>query len=144
MSRLEDLFPGLADGVFQLTSPATAEYNCIAWAAGEADRWWWPDAEGGSYWPPGVPREETLPAFAAAFARVGYSLGSDDSVEVCVEKVALYARAGLPTHAARQVPGGRWTSKLGQREDIEHELADLAGDIYGVVAVILRRPGSGA
>ena len=46
----------------------------------------------------------------------------------------------MPTHAARQFPGGRWTSKLGPAEDIEHELEELAGPLYGEVVLILRRP----
>jgi hypothetical protein len=55
------------------------------------------------------------------------------------EKVALFALLGAPKHAARQVPGGRWTSKLGEREDIEHELHALTGQVYGSVARVLKR-----
>lgn len=57
------------------------------------------------------------------------------------EKVALYVdHDGKPTHAARQLPTGRWTSKLGKIEDIEHELEGIAGSVYGSVAKILKRP----
>jgi hypothetical protein len=46
--------------------------------------------------------------------------------------VALYADGqGVPLHAARQWPDGRWTSKLGAMEDIEHALQDLVGSEYG-------------
>ncbi len=56
------------------------------------------------------------------------------------EKVALFVdAAGMPTHAARQVNSGAWTSKLGNSEDIEHELRALEGDIYGTVRLILKR-----
>jgi hypothetical protein len=48
--------------------------------------------------------------------------------------------AGIPTHAARQLTSGAWTSKLGNAADIEHELRALEGEIYGVVALILKRP----
>ena len=34
---------------------------------------------------------------------------------------------------------GRWTSKIGPFEDIEHELAGLTGQEYGDVAMYLRR-----
>lgn len=45
-------------------------------------------------------------------------------------------------HAARQQPSGVWTSKLGQMEDIEHNMLEaLRGDVYGRVGLILRRPG---
>jgi hypothetical protein len=48
--------------------------------------------------------------------------------------------ASVPTHAARQLRSGAWTSKLGISEDVEHELRALEGEIYGVVALILTRP----
>ena len=61
--------------------------------------------------------------------------------------MALYGDAGgAPTHVARQLPSGAWTSKLGDWEDIEHQtLASLeerpgAAPAYGKVARILKRP----
>jgi len=62
-------------------------------------------------------------------------------MEVGFEKVALFADAqGLPLHAARQLSDGRWTSKLGEQEDIEHALRDLEGVAYGNVALVMKRP----
>ena len=56
------------------------------------------------------------------------------------EKVALYAAAdGTPTHAARQLSGGRWSSKFGRAQDVEHALRALEGADYGTVVRILRR-----
>jgi hypothetical protein len=56
------------------------------------------------------------------------------------EKVALFAHEdGTPTHAARQLASGRWTSKLGELEDIEHELEAVEGAAYGSVVVYLKR-----
>ena len=57
------------------------------------------------------------------------------------EKIALFATdQAVPLHAARQLASGRWTSKLGEREDIEHALRDLEGEIYGTVVLIMKRP----
>jgi len=42
-------------------------------------------------------------------------------------------------HAARQLPEGRWTSKLGELEDIEHALHDLTGTVYGSVVLVMKR-----
>ena len=93
------------------------------------------------YWPGGVPREETLTAFTAAFATLGYEVADSETWEPGFDKVALFADAqGIPTHAARQLAQGRWTSKLGLSEDIEHNLHDVSGSIYGVVVRVLRRP----
>src|SRR5262245_23525351 len=114
---LETLFPGLRTTSFRGTSPAETKYNCIAWAANDTSQWWWP--VGGVPWPPSVARELTLDAFVAAFQTLGFDAGADEALEPGVEKVALFTdAAGVPTHAARQLPTGRWTSKLGQAEDI--------------------------
>ena len=138
---LQALFPGLATTTFHVTSPPDPDYNCIAWAAGDTTIWWWPLENPLGYWPPGVPRERTLKAFTAALATRGYGLCSGEELEQNWEKAVLFADAsGLPTHAARQLPTGRWTSKLGEREDIEHELRALEGDIYGTVALVMKRP----
>lgn len=91
------------------------------------------------YWPPGVPREETLDAFLAAFGTFGYTPTGDPSLEPDTDKVAIFAISGVPTHAARQLPSGKWTSKLGQAEDIEHLMNGLSGVIYGRVVLILKR-----
>jgi hypothetical protein len=135
-----EFFPQLAVGGFLETSPVSAAYNCIAWAAGDTGRWWWPDAMNTAYWPPETLRAETLEAFAAAFATLGYAPCSDGAVAGQTEKVAIYAKAARPTHRARQLPDGRWTSKLGQDIDLTHDLAGLEGDLYGLVALFLSRP----
>ena len=130
VKAIDVVFPGLRDSEYRATSPATRDYNCIAWAAGDTRRWWWPnhDADNDAvYWPPGVPKEETLEAFAAAFATLGHSPCSGEEIEAGFEKIALFAKGEAPTHAARQLPSGRWTSKLGLREDIEHELHAVGG-----------------
>jgi hypothetical protein len=58
--------------------------------------------------------------------------------------VALYGTALTYTHAARQLPTGKWTSKLGKGEDIEHDTPeDVAGGVYGDVMQIMKRPVSG-
>ena len=139
---LEQLFPNLVRGGYQVTSPPDRDYNCIAWAVGDATNWWWPGTDlAEEYWPPDVTREVTLVAFQAAFASVGFSVCSDEEPESEWEKIALFADAlGKPTHAARQLSAGRWTSKLGRAQDIEHDLHDLGGEVYGSVVLLMRRP----
>jgi hypothetical protein len=95
---------------------------------------------GVSSWPASARREETLAALVEAFQSLGYTTCADDSLEPGFEKVALYALGGAPKHAARQLPNGRWTSKLGELEDVEHTLDGLNGVWYGSVVEILRRP----
>ena len=139
--ELKRLFPGLSRSPYGVSSPTTPLYNCIAWAAQCDDRWWWPDAMGQYYWPADVNREETLQAFENAYGTLGFSSCENAKIESGFEKVAVYAKDGVPTHAARQLPDGRWTSKLGVLEDIEHDTpAGLEGEHYGRVSLLLKRP----
>ena len=138
---LERSFPGLATARYQITSSASSDYNGAAWAAGETHRWWEPSMHGGYFWPTAVPPAHSLASFVAAFAVFGYEPGADARLEPGIEKLALYAdELGSPTHVARQLASGAWTSKLGASEDLEHDtLAALEGALYGRVAQHLRR-----
>lgn len=138
---IERSFPRLTQNGFALTSEQTPDYNCVAWAAGEKNRWWWPDALGVSYWPPGVTRSEDLFAFITAFEQLDYQpCKSGDREEGC-EKIAVYVApsSGVPIHLARQLENGRWTSKIGCIEDIEHDLEDLCGEQYGHIGAFMKR-----
>jgi len=76
---------------------------------------------------------------------LGYEPCDDDRLEVGFERVALYGNSFCYTHAARQLPDGRWTSKLGKREDVEHDSPeDVAGGIYGEVVQFMKRPAGHA
>lgn len=126
------------------TSEPTWEYNCIAWAFHEDDRWWWPDPAGISYWPKGVSREVTLDAFIAASETRGFEVCLNADNEPGFEKVVLYAKGGVPTHAARQLLNGNWTSKLGREIDVQHNTPEaLVDEIaqldYGRPITYLRR-----
>ena len=136
--------PNLNDNNYIQTSPAWRGYNCIAWAAGDTTRWWWPLPQGMTYWPKGILREVTLESFIQAFGTLGYLPCPDDSLEPEIEKIALFAkREGfqlVPTHAARQLESGEWTSKIGTFEDINHTtLNAVSGPIYGKVVRFLSR-----
>ncbi|MGO9096056.1 MAG: hypothetical protein ACLQGV_12605 [Bryobacteraceae bacterium] len=139
-------FPRLTDANCYKKSERRNGYNCIAYAAGDTARWWWPiRLPGVNYWPKGVPRESTMEAFIAAFATCGYALCADGLLEAGVEKVVLFAKPGpnglIPTHAARQLESGCWTSKLGPLEDIVHVTVDaLSGPAYGFPIFYLSRP----
>jgi hypothetical protein len=138
--------PDLTDDHCVVTSPRSNGYNCIAWAAGDNTRWWWPTPlRGVNYWPRGIPREETLAAFISAFGTRGFAPCADGSLEDGIEKVALFAkRVGaslIPTHAALQLETGQWTSKMGTLEDITHfTLNAVDGPVYGEAVQFMARP----
>ena len=140
-SDLEEWFPNLAQTEYKITSPRTYDYNCIAWAVEEDDRWWSPTSDE-YYWLEGAPTEWNLTAVIQTFGMLGYEPCQNADLEPGFQKVAVFAKAsGEPTHAARQLPNGGWTSKLGDWEDIEHELEGIEGEkMYGAVRQIMKRP----
>jgi hypothetical protein len=136
--------PNLTADTCEIRSDPTNQYNCIAWAAGENFRNWWPDPLGIGYWPPGVPRQVTTEAFMLAYGALGYTLCFDGALEVGMEKIALYGKGQpgveVPTHAALQLESGEWTSKLGPFEDIYHATPEAVdGPVYGRVLCYLSR-----
>ncbi len=132
-------FPDLI-GKGRKTSDQTILYNCLAWALGINWTWFDPvQRMAGYHWPPGIQREWTIPTIRKIFQRHGYYEECDHSLEEGFEKVAIFADDDGPTHFARQLPDGKWTSKLGFQIDIEHaDLVCLYG-VYGPLLVILKR-----
>ena len=138
--NIKAAFPNLDANNHIVTSPEDLNYNCIAWAVGENDVWWWPDLMLTRYWPEEIPRQETIDAFVQAFSLKGYSQCNDSGLEQGYEKIALFAINQTPTHASRQLPSGHWTSKLGESFDISHQIDTLNGSpIYGSIALYFRR-----
>lgn len=132
-------FPRLTPTNHRVTSPADETYNCTAWAAGVSGQWWQP----GNVWPgPDTDPEYEPEALARVYQGIGFVPCPDGSLEPGCEKVALYSDdTGEWSHAARQLPTGKWTSKLGNMEDIEHDTPeDVAGGPYGEVFAYLKRP----
>lgn len=137
--------PNLTHNNCEVKSPATKRYNCLAWAAGENFRWWWPDPMGKDYWPPGIARSETVQGFLLAYGTLRFSLCFDGTLEAGIQKLAIYGKgqvgAEVPTHASLQLENGQWTSKIGRFEDIDHTTASVVdGPIYGHVICYLARP----
>jgi len=133
------LFPGLERCRWGLTSPEAVTYNCISWAAEDQRRRWWEPAPS-FYWPPGVPREYSVEAYKGAFEQIGYTVCGNAAFEPGLQKIALYAIDSEPQHAARQLPDGAWTSKIGIADDIMHEtLESIEGDGYGRVVLVMQR-----
>jgi len=81
-----------------------------------------------------------MAAFVQAYGTVGFLPCKDTRLDRGYEKVVIYADpAGIPKHAARQLPNGKWTSKLGPFVDIEHTLVALQGQTYGQISTFLKR-----
>ncbi len=94
------------------------------------------------YWPDGLPRGiYSVENYVDAFRTVGFTESPDGTLVEGVEKIVIYGMFGIGKHAAKQLPDGRWASKLGKNVDIEHMLPDsLEGTAYGQVVVFMEKP----
>jgi hypothetical protein len=142
------LCPALADDPnFRITSPPNPANNCFGWTAGDENRRW--DAtptmaptRAGLYWPPGIPLLNTISAYMAAYETIGYAECEGPEPEEGMEKIALYVNPHEePGHAARQLPSGTWTSRLGAANDIEHGAPEGVENLmFGRAVRFMKRP----
>jgi hypothetical protein len=167
LTLLESIFPKLVAAGYEKTSDETGppnnpgSYNCIAWAAGDTHHgFWWPMPDG--YWPGGIKRESTISCFINTFRSLGYRICEHSGREILYDKVVLYAihksyapmpsipksldgfKDWKPTHMARQLSDGTWTSKCGWQEDITHFTLDAfesywSPNAYGCAVLYMRR-----
>lgn len=139
---IEASFPQLAQDGYRITSTETSVYNCFAWGLSNTQKWWSPVQNGGYHWPAGVKQDLKLETFVRLYAQEGNFHPCDHHAhELTYDKLAIYCnQQGEVTHVARQLASGKWTSKLGDWEDIEHKtLAGIEGQFYGKVAKVLKR-----
>lgn len=136
-------FPQLMqDSKFLVTSPATAIYNCIAWAMGLNDRWVDPAINSPGHWWPPIPERDCNPnSLVKAFEYMGFIQCSNGNIETGFDKVALYKREANWTHAARILMDNEYHSKMGGAWNIHHSSGNVFKDsIYGEVYTYMRRP----
>ena len=142
-----ELCPNLRGTPHRVVSKATDHYNCLSFAAGDRRRKWDPyghrhDRGLFGYWPIEHPRELSLAAFEAAYASLGYEPCDSPDFERDCQKIAFYVRDDEVQHVALQPSDrkGIWKSKLGNLEDIEHELEAIAREqSYGFPTHFMRR-----
>jgi hypothetical protein len=117
-------------------------------AAGDTSRWWecgsdGPIEEPGVYWPDGAKYGFGLEALISVYEVLGFELCPDDrsGTEAGYDWIVLYAEDGEWRHAAKRLEDGRWSSKLGDLEDVSHDSPDdVCGRFNGEVACFMRRP----
>jgi hypothetical protein len=151
LSDLPPTFPKLQLTLDDVTSSRTPDYNCIAYAAKDETKWWWPTPFWLTamyrlphhHWPQGLPREHppTVENFLRAFEGEGYRRCKSGEHEYGYEKVALYVDVNrTPTHMARELGDGVWHSKLGEEQDIRHYVLDaVENQVYGKPSYYMRK-----
>lgn len=148
LKELRGLFPALTATQDTITSPIDPNYNCHAWAARITDTWYepygmiLPSSFPPYVWPSDLPHDLSPETFAAFYSKFGFELTDHSEMEDGFEKIAFYVRKGEVQHTARQLANGRWTSKIGDKEDIQHSLEELTTDRpfgYGSALIFMRR-----
>ena len=147
--ELRGLFPNIKRTRLDLTSEMDGNYNCAAWAIDDDQRWYepygmiLPTSTPEYHRPEGLPHNSKPETYVSFFELYGYELADDETLEDGYTKIALYVRDGEFRHVARQVSRHRWTSKVGEQEDIEHALRALEKDgphAYGIVSIFMKKP----
>jgi hypothetical protein len=133
---LEALFPMLAQRAYAVRGAPDKKYNCVAWAMGFTDEWWWPDPY--SIWPHRE-RRTTVASFTQLLQLQGFEPAANAQFESGYLKIAMYVLNGVPTHMARIESPNLWSSKLGRDELIEHEPDALNGSEYGKPEYFFRK-----
>jgi hypothetical protein len=127
------------------TSDPTEEYNCVGWAVHSQRDFIWPDEREQFSWPIDMTRDETVPTMRRFFEHLGFAVCGDSALEAGFEKIAIYGNAEGVQHVARQkLRGGMWTSKMGEKLDVDHTTPEVLSDyIFGTVQVIMKRRWNG-
>ena len=138
-ARLIRNFPRLVYEQFEIIDPASGQYNCVAYTAGDTSRPWSDEPE--DYWPPQLARSPTAQGLQNLFRWLGFRKCTGPRLEAGYQKVAIYAIRELWTHTALQMTNGRRLSKLGREGSlIEHETPrSVTGNLYGNVYPHMRK-----
>ena len=138
-------FPNSTISPFTITSPPLTTYNCISWAYGINSVRMWPNTPG-FYWPANISNINHINSFIDLFRSIGYNICPDGNLENGFEKIAIFEDKNVPTHAARQLANGLWTSKLGHFPNISfdasHTINSISGGVYGNVSIYMKRLSS--
>jgi hypothetical protein len=138
LAEIEARFPNLKAAGYEKRSDATEDYNCFAFAANQTtcrlDPTGGPDCD----WPDNILPTLFISSFLELYRSYGFEVCDNGDLEEGHEKIAIYVNEA--EHAARQLPSGKWTSKIGDDEDIEHNTLQSLEGYYGKLAKFMKRP----
>jgi hypothetical protein len=134
-------YPNLMEGKnFEFTSLRTdmpefysdgESYNCVAWALGEIE--WLEMSRFIKKFNLKPPYNESAYGYAKVFEEYyGFEFCDNGEFEAGYEKIVLYEKEGSFQHIALLKENGKWTTKFGDFEDVEHNaIEDIAYEGYG-------------
>lgn len=136
--EIKTKWPNMAEGVnFKFTSEQTWDYNCVAYVLGIKDDWidFYYTADGS------VSMDLGINSYIDLFKNHGFSICKNDSLQKGFEKIAIFEDSNKWfSHVSLQLSDGKWTSKMGEYEDIKHtDLESVSNGIYGTSVVFMKR-----
>lgn len=123
------------------TSDKNKNYNCVSWVVGINDRWLWPIDDGNPYWywPADIKEGDYVESFIDLLSNMGFVICFSGIYEESYDKVVVYGDSLGPTHLAKQLDEKYWSSKLGDDEDVKHELKTFDNGGYGEIKCFMKR-----
>lgn len=131
-------FPNIKNNNFIITSENDDYYNCISWAYGMSEISLCPNRDR-YYWPDNISNTEHINSFIELYKVIKYESCSDGILEDGYEKICIYEKDNIPTHASKQLQDGMWTSKMGIYNDVKHSVFALNGGLYGDITIYMKR-----
>jgi hypothetical protein len=127
-------------GNYTKTSDETILYNCVAYVLGEYDKIYSSYEEEG-IWIDGLEKTHTPKNYADFFKKIkGFEICKNADFDDKYEKIAIYGLEDEFLHVAIQLQNGKWSSKIGEYEDIEHNsLKAVGGGRYGYPIIFMQR-----
>lgn len=113
---------------FGFTSVQTWDYNCVMWSLNIDDDW-----KDFFYTEDGyVSPDQSINPYINFFKERGFQICENGELEPGQTKICIYSKNGIFSHVSRLMENGRWASKMGNYEDIEHlSEFDVSGIGYG-------------
>ena len=93
-------------------------------------------------WPGDLPQNDHAETYIRFFEQHGYQLADGPFVEPGFTKIAIYVEDDKFRHVARQLRNGQWSSKIGSKEDVIHELTALESHGpfgYGAASIFMKK-----
>jgi hypothetical protein len=135
-------WPNLSKNHFEITSLKTNTYNCLAWALGDDSMWMDMYVFQIKYDLNAEDLDHSSEGYAIFLEKYyGFEKSDNGELEERMDKIALFEDNNRDwTHACRQLSDGKWASKMGRWEDIEHvTLEVLEGKFYGKHKIFMKR-----
>jgi hypothetical protein len=141
--EIAEKWPNLLLGTnFCYSSYKKRGYNCVAYALGVENKDWDMLVFAKMFGLNKNDLDHSANGYAIIFReKFGFEICQESEKEEGFKKIALYENnEGDFKHLSLQLENGKWTSKMGVYEDINHrDLNSISGDFYGHPVMFMKK-----